>query len=50
MRLLAQLESYAHHKEYGPVFARLALIQQEQCRQILEIIGSTEERTKTRMG
>ena len=50
MRLLAQMESYSHHKEYGPVFVRLAGIQQEQCRQILELLGKEELRQKTRMG
>ena len=50
MRLLAQMENHSHHKEYGPVFVRLALIQQEQCRQILEILGKEEQRPKARMG
>ncbi len=49
MRLLAQLESYSHHKEYGPVFIRLANIQQEQCRQVLEILGRDDQRPKNRM-
>lgn len=50
MRLLAQLESHSQHKEYGPVFTRLAAIQQEQCRQVLELLGSQELRVKAGKG
>ena len=48
MRLMAQMESVSGHKEYGPVFARLAALQQEQCRQVLEILGSLEQKPKNR--
>ncbi len=47
MRLLAQMESYGSHREYGPVFIRLAAQQQEQCRQLLEILGQ-EDGSKAR--
>ena len=40
MRLLTDCEAYARDPEYGPVFQRLSLRQQDHCRKILEIIGS----------
>ena len=49
MRLLAQMESVCQHKEYGPVFVRLATLQQEQCRQVLEILGAAEQKAKNRI-
>ena len=40
MHLLSACEGYSTDPEYGPVFQRLAIKQQEHCRKILEIIGS----------
>ena len=40
LHLLAALEGKRTDPEYGPVFQRLALRQQEHCRNILEILGS----------
>lgn len=40
MRCLAEYERWAAHREYGPVFARLAQQEQEHCRILLEILGS----------
>ena len=40
MHLLSACEGYRTDPEYGPVFQRLAIKQQEHCRKILEIIGS----------
>ena len=40
MRLLSICEEYGQDPEYGPVFRRLAIQQQDHCRKILEIIGS----------
>ena len=40
MHLLSACEGYCKDPEYGPVFQRLAIKQQEHCRKILEIIGS----------
>ena len=40
MRLLTACEGYSKDPEYGPVFQRLTIRQQEHCRMILEIIGS----------
>ncbi len=42
MRLLARLEENKNDPQYGPVFSRLAVQQQEQCRVILELLGSLE--------
>lgn len=42
MRLLARLEENRTDSQYGAVFGRLAVQQQEQCRQILELLGSLE--------
>ena len=39
MHLLAACEEYARDPEYGPVFQRLTIRQQDHCRMILEIIG-----------
>ena len=43
MRTLAVYEARSRDREYGPVFARLAAQQQEQCRRLLEIIGTVKE-------
>ena len=40
MRTLAVYEARSRDREYGPVFARLAAQQQEQCRRLLELIGT----------
>lgn len=39
MQCLAQYEQRRSHREYGPVFARLAEQEQEHCRVILELLG-----------
>ena len=40
MRTLVTYEARSKDREYGPVFARLAAQQRDQCRTILEIIGT----------
>lgn len=40
MRTLVTYEARSNDREYGPVFARLADQQRDQCRRILEIIGA----------
>ena len=40
MHLLSTCEGYGTDPEYGPVFQRLSIRQQDHCRMILEIIGS----------
>lgn len=40
MRALVTYEARSRDPEYGPVFARLALQQQDHCRTILELIGN----------
>ena len=40
MHLLTSCESCSEDPEYGPVFQRLVIRQQDHCRKILEIIGS----------
>ena len=42
MRLLAKMESWRDNTQYGPAFQRLCQMEQEQCRQILGILGSME--------
>ena len=42
MRLLAKMESWRENTQYGPVFQRLCQMEQEQCRQILCLLGSIE--------
>ena len=42
MQLLTACEALAADREYGPVFRRLAIRQQDHCRKILEIIGSIQ--------
>lgn len=39
MRCLARYEKRAADSEYGPVFAKLAAVEQEHCRQVLELLG-----------
>lgn len=39
MRALAQYEAWMGHREYGPVFQRLARQEQEHCRILLELLG-----------
>lgn len=39
MRLLVTYEARREDLEYGPIFARLAVQQQEHCKTILELIG-----------
>lgn len=43
MQCLAQYEQRSSHPEYGKVFARLALQEQEHCRLVLEILGSLKK-------
>ena len=40
MRSLAEYEQWSAHREYGPVFARLAQQERDHCRILLEILGS----------
>ena len=40
MRALVTYEARTGDREYGPVFARLAAQQRDQCRTILELIGT----------
>ena len=40
LHLLAAFDGKSKDPEYGPVFQRLAIRQQEHCRKILEILGS----------
>lgn len=39
MHCLAQYEQWSAHREYGPVFSRLAHQEQEHCRILLELLG-----------
>ena len=43
MRCLAEYEQWSAHREYGPVFARLAQQEREHCRILLEILGSLKK-------
>ena len=43
MQCLAQYEQRSTHPEYGKVFAKLALQEQEHCRMVLEILGSLKK-------
>ena len=40
MHLMSACEAFSADPEYGPVFQRLSIRQQDHCRKILEIIGS----------
>ena len=42
MRLLAKMEAWKENSQYGPAFQRLCQMEQEQCRQILCLLGSLE--------
>lgn len=42
MRLLAKMENWRENSQYGPAFGRLCQMEQEQCRQILCLLGSME--------
>jgi hypothetical protein len=42
MRLLAKMEACREDAQYGPAFQRLCQMEQEQCRQILCLLGSLE--------
>ena len=42
MRLLAKMEAWRDSNQYGPAFQRLCFMEQEQCRQILGILGGIE--------
>jgi hypothetical protein len=42
MRLLAKMEAWRENSQYGPAFQRLCQMEQEQCRQILCLLGSLE--------
>lgn len=42
MRLLAKMEAWRESNQYGPAFQRLCFMEQEQCRQILGILGGIE--------
>lgn len=39
MRCLAQYEQWSAHREYGPVFARMAEQEREHCRILLQLLG-----------
>jgi len=39
MHTLTQYEHWSSHREYGPVFSRLAQQEQEHCRILLELLG-----------
>lgn len=43
MQCLAQYEQRQSHREYGPVFARLAEQEREHCRMILELLGKLKK-------
>ena len=45
MRSLKEYEKRSDDPEYGPVFARLAQQERDQCRTVLELIGSLGRRT-----
>ena len=44
MQCLAQYEKWSEHREYGPVFARLAQQEKAHCAAILEILGNLKEK------
>ena len=39
MRCLAQYEQWSTHREYGPVFSRMAEQEREHCRILLQLLG-----------
>ena len=44
MQSLAQYEKWSDHREYGPVFSRLAQQERAHCAAILEILGNLKEK------
>lgn len=42
MRLLAKMETWRDNSQYGPAFQKLSQMEQEQCRQILSLLGGLE--------
>ena len=45
MQCLAQYERWSDHREYGPVFARLAQQERAHCAAILELLGNLKEKS-----
>ena len=45
MQSLAQYEKWSDHREYGPVFTRLAQQERAHCAALLEILGNLKEKT-----
>ena len=43
MQSLAQYERWSDHREYGPVFSRLAQQERAHCAALLEILGNLKE-------
>ena len=44
MQCLAQYEKWSDHREYGPVFLRLAQQERAHCAALLEILGNLKEK------
>jgi rubrerythrin len=44
MQCLAQYEKWSDHREYGPVFQRLAQQERAHCAALLEILGNLKEK------
>lgn len=44
MQCLAQYEKWSDHREYGPVFARLAQQERAHCAALLELLGNLKEK------
>ena len=44
MQSLAQYEQWSTHREYGPVFLRMAQQEREHCRRLLELLGRLGKR------
>ena len=44
MQSLARYETWSDHREYGPVFSRLAQQEREHCAALLEILGNLKEK------
>lgn len=44
MQSLAQYEKWAEHREYGPVFMRMAQQERDHCAALLEILGNLKEK------
>ena len=44
MQSLAQYEKWSDHREYGPVFLRLAQQERAHCAALLEILGNLKEK------